>query len=291
MNADEMQGRECGILAPWVFRILIRRCSSLGGIAVAGKSIVAILILTVILTCGLAVGAHAAGGVCLDDLQITNDGKMAFSESFDSRSLRGWSSPYDVTLIQTNPGGYYLHLNKHHIQSARAWHKLTVNSAGLVELSAKVYVTPPEEQYLYKQKAFSLMEIVLYSGNSRATMSTIVNLNPKEKANRMSISLQKMQRPTVETRETEGKTNSIMQKMRQNSKEQLKGYGATTSSPVIQPKTWTTLTVKLDPKTTTTTVLVNGKSVLTQPYDPNLYQSLNWVLLGCTYGDGAQIGK
>lgn len=245
-----------------------------------------------VLACGLSSSsAFASGGVQMDDLQITNNGRVVLSDSFENTSLRGWSDPHEVGLIPSSAGGYSISLNRHHLKPSGMYHQLLVREVGDVELTAKVYVTPPEEQYQYKNKGLSTLYITMYSANTPNTIHAVVSLRPGERANRVGLGLQHTETGAPTLKMPKQIADRLKADPRQAGATRLKGYGVTSPSAVIQPKTWATLTVKLDSKTGTAAILVDGKQIVTQPFDAASYQSLGYVGISCDYGDGAQIGK
>lgn len=255
------------------------------------RSTMLTILIALAFSCRLTVvNAYAAGGVLVDDLKITNDGKMVFSDGFNSAALSAWSKLYDATLIPS-AGGYYLHLNKHHSQSASMYHQLSVKQVGVLELSAKVFINPPEEQYLYGRKQISMLVFTLYSANAPNTLRAAVSLYPGEKANRVGIGLQRTETGTALMHMPKQIAERLKPGTQAMETKYLKGYGITTPKPVIQPKTWATVTVRMDSKTGTATILVDGKEIVSQNYDVNTYGSLGYVMIDCSYGDGAKIAK
>lgn len=254
-----------------------------------GKGISAIL--ATIFVLAVAGGATAAGGVYLDDLTLTNYGTPMFTDGFNDKSLPGWSKLKDVSLGQVKEGSLLLHLNAHSALPATAWRALNVKDAGVVEVSMKLMVMPPGEQSQYKKNTYSLMNLTLCSGNSPAMIMAVVNLRPKEKANRVSIGVQQ----TVTTppadpapRIKDGKP--VIPRLGPQSA-RVKSSGATSATPLILPKTWVLLTLKLDSKTSTASMLVDNKQIVSKPYSPKDFESVRGIWLQCSYGDGVKPAK
>lgn len=253
-----------------------------------GRSISAILATLFVLAA--AGNASAAGGVYLDDLTLTNYGTPMFTDGFNDKSLPGWSSLKDVSLGQVNEGSLLLHLNAHSAQPATAWRALNVKEAGVVEVSTKLMVMPPDEQSRYKNNSYSLLNLTLCSGSSPATIMAVVNLRPREKANRVSIGVQQtVSTPPADPAKTKDGKPVIPTLGPQNAK--VKNSGATSATPLIQPKTWVLLTLKLDSKTSTASVLVDNKVIVSKPYSPKDFTSVRGIWLKCDYGDGVKPGK
>jgi hypothetical protein len=254
-----------------------------------GRSISAILATLFVLAA--AGSASAAGGVYLDDLTLTNYGTSMFTDGFNDKSLRGWTNLKDVSLGQLGQGSLLMHMNAHGSLPATAWRALNVKDAGVVEVSTKLMVMPPDEQSRYKNNSYSLMDLTVCSGSSPAMIKAVVNLRPKEKANRVSIGVQQTvdnppPAPAPKTKDSPPVRPTLGP---QNSK--TKNSGATSPTALIQPKTWVLLTLKLDSKTSTASVLVDNKQIVSKPYKPKDFESVRGIWLQCSYGDGVAPDK
>ncbi len=259
------------------------------------RRISAIPITTFALACLVTAGAaYAAGGIYLDDMTLTNYGTQMFTDGFNDSALRGWSDLHDVSLGQVNQGSYLLLMNAHSAEAATAWRQLNVKDAGVVELTCKVLVAPSDEQYQYKNKKYSLLYLVLASGNTSAAIRGVVSLNPKEKGSRASIGVQQTVTPPAQAPASSDSQSAVPKVIIPKIGPQyarIKNSGATSTAPVIQPKTWALVTLKLDSKTSTASVLVDNKKIVSQPYNPSDFQSIRGIYLWSTYGDGVKPKK
>jgi len=246
-------------------------------------------ILAIAFACLMAGAAHASGGVYLDDLTVTNYSTPMFTDHFNDPTLRGWSNLHDVSLGQMGEGSYLLYMNAHSDQAATAWRQLNMKDAGVVEVSFKMLVTPPDEQYKYKKDTFSLFYLVLASGNTPATAKAIVSLKQHEKGNRVSIAVQQTTTPATPQAKPEPGKPMLPTLGLQNAT--LKNLGAMSPGLVIQPKTWVLVTLKLDSKKSMASVLVDNKEIVSKPYKPQDFQSVRGIWLWSTYGDGAKPKK
>lgn len=225
-----------------------------------------VLMVALVLASG---AAFAAGGVYLDDLQVTNDGGVTFFDTFDKANRGQWTSTSDISFVlaEGSTTQRLLCMNKHHEKDSAAIAYPKVTSAGLVEVTTKVFVTSPEEQYLYRNGKASAFNMIFHSAKPGYYMWAIVDLSAKAQANRVGIRSQYL---------TAGKQT---------------GSAAFSQSPILKPSTWYALTLRLDPSSGTATVLLDGNPVATKPYNPGDYESISKLSILCSYGDGANIPK
>ena len=214
-----------------------------------------ILVLTLVV---LAAGAFASGGAYLDDLRIANNGLAVFSDNFDDGKLDGWMRINDTTVTCNTPGkppcGMFVNAQKYR---ATAYHSLTLRNAGLIEVSAKVYLTAPEEQYewqIRKQAAF--LGIHLYSGSSTAIMQLDIQLDPGQQQAKLCVA--------------------------RKDKAQCQP-----SNPLAKYR-WANITLRMDPKTKTASALLEGQPQVSLPYEPEEWRSIREVGINSSYGDGSQ---
>lgn len=229
------------------------------------KSGLVVAILVVLCTFSARAG-WADGGLYLDDFRITNNGASAFFDNFDDGKLDGWTKMHDASVFCTGRGRTRqcsMMLDKHQFCAATAYHSVTMPDAGKVEMSTRVYVTPPGEQYDYRKGVYCLLYITLYSGSSSSEVAAIVNLNPGEDMNRIGIRLQHMK----------------------NGKRV--GIGGTSPNPVLAPNQWAALTLRLDPKSGLISVILDGKPIVVRQYDPARFASIREVGICSGYGDGS----
>lgn len=209
----------------------------------------------------LAAGVYAAGGAYLDDFRIANNGLTIFSDNFDDGKLDGWTKVHNVTVTCDKPGkppcGMYI--NKHTYAAATAYHNLTLNNAGVIEFRAKVYLTPPEEQYEWRVKNRpAVIQITLYSGSSNATMRTSVHLDPCQQQAKACITTDRL------------------------------GSGRCPKYNPLPKNTWGDLVLTMDPKTRMATTSLDGQQEISIPYNPAEWRSVREVGICASYGDGSQ---
>ncbi len=234
------------------------------------KSRIAVAVVAITCAMVLASGAtFASGGVYLDDLQVTNDGGVTFFDTFDNGNSGQLTSASDISFVlaEGSTTQRLLCMNKHHEKDSAAIAYPKVTSAGLVEVTTKVFVTSPEEQYLYRNGKASAFNMVVHSAKPGYYMWAIVDLGAKAQTNRVGIRSQYL---------TAGKQT---------------GSAAFSQSPILKPSAWYTLTLRLDPSSVTATVLLDGNPVATRPYNPGDFESISKLSILCSYGDGANIPR
>ena len=131
----------------------------------------------------------AAGGIYIEDLTVTNDGRVVFSDNFDDGSISDWEAVRDATveLQQTKPPNGVLHVNRQGDICCCAYHKVSIPRPGVVELSAWVFLPSVEEQSCYKTSASSFTGLSILSGSTDDSVAVDVELRPKEKGYRVQI--------------------------------------------------------------------------------------------------------
>jgi hypothetical protein len=211
----------------------------------------------------MAVGAaFAAGGIYIDNLKITNNGKEVFSDAFNSGKLIGWNKMNDAiwSSDRANTQQGAMLLNKHQFCAATAYHSFSAKNIGIVEVSADVYCTPPDEQYerISKKNACGTF-FRLYSGSSNATIEAKIQLNVCQSTYQLGIT-------HLDARQ--GETYSKL--------------------PVMQPATWSHIVLRLDPRSATATMFLGGKAYVTAGYDPQQFQSLQEIGIVTGLGDGSK---
>lgn len=229
-----------------------------------GKTAVVILV-ALLLIGGFATGiARAEGGAYLDDFRISNDGTEVFFDNFNDGSIADWTKMHDTTVVRDDKDKLvgYMFMNKHTHAASTAWHPLSVSSAGLVELSTLVYVTPYEQQFDIRDGYPSVLMITLYSGSSDATAGLYIYLDkPKQDSQKSACSI------CVNLKNPNGTT--------------------IIHNTALVPQKWATLTLRLDPKTGIASALLDGTVVRTLKYDPAKFKSIRELGLCCSFGDGA----
>ena len=220
--------------------------------------------LSVVLLLALAAGgALATDGVYVDNLQVTNDGILAFPDAFDNaKVLRGWTRISDVSIAMDSANrrqGAML-LNRHVFAVAAAYHNVELKNVGTVEMSAAIYCTAPSEQYDWRvKKKTCSTTLIIYSGSSKVWIDAVVQLDSKQSAYQVGI--------------LAGGSG---------------GKNIYSTRPVLQPGKWALLTMWLDPVKARATLFLDGKTIVSTTYDPNKFQSIQEVAIQSQMGDGSQ---
>lgn len=223
--------------------------------------------LFVILIYILAAGAACAtGGIYIDDLQITNNGKVVFSDNFDRTSLTGWTDTTDASVVvdQSQKHQSALLLNSHiSCPVAQATHSLLLKNAGLVEMSAAIYCTPADEQFQHHVKKIGCVTSFIL-GPTRSELDgidAVIELNPNGSAYQLGV--------------TSLRSGTITK-------------SAVTTNPIMQPGKWALIKLRLDPKTATATVFLDGNAVASIGYNPEDYRKISEVNIVTPMGDGSK---
>lgn len=219
------------------------------------------------LACCLAGSAFAqCGGVYLDNIQLKNDGNVAFTENFDSGNISAWYQLGDASLftVDQKTPSRMLWMNSHGKNTGMAQHKLYITPNGCTELSASVYIAPAAEQYEWQKERFSAFFMSLEyrkTPNSPADSIRIeVILYPKDKGCKVAA---KRNSPVV--------TKFNM-----------------TPQPVLSTGKWVLLTLRLDPVAGTATACIDNTPLASVPYDPADFPMFNNLVLSTSFGDGTQ---
>lgn len=207
-------------------------------------------------------GAHAAGGVYMDDFQVRNNGVVVFGDNFQDGNYAGWQNVVDAKVfnLSSNPQQpvYSLCLNQQHKNVARAYHKLGISNAGVVELSVGILAAPCTEQYncTHRNNECAL-RIGLRSGNARSQINAIVFTGPEYTGCRISMT------------------------------EHKEYHGSPARGMPLQFNKWGMLTMRLDPRKRTASVLLDGKLLTTMRYDPRKFASISEICILCSFGEGS----
>ncbi len=222
------------------------------------------------LTLGLAVQATAIGGMCVEDLVVKNDGATVFADNFDDGNITDWTSTNDASVFCAgeSPGNCFLRINRTANVVASAYHRVSIPRAGTVELSAWVWLPKPSEQFTTPNST-TFTYFYLTSGEKLASGSTPdvhggPTLRSGEKAYRVQVGQQY------------GSLNKAT---------------AGTRSPVIQPETWTYLTIRIDKSIRRARALVNGKEVCSVLIDNDDFPSIGQISVWGWLGDGPRSNR
>lgn len=226
-------------------------------------------------------GAWAAGGVYLDDVKVTNNGIVALFDNFDDGNLAGWFNLSDATC-ECAKGGKppcCILLNKHIFCAAGASHNLEITQSGVVELSASILVTPPEEQYDIAVKQYDnstgkcgggpgdIMYVTLYAESTVPPKKTTANVDFYIQ----QVGTESGCRVGVRATQSNGSTSN-----------------AGCKGNIIQHQRWTPLMLRLDPKTKLARLFVDGIQVAQTGYDPVALRGIKQLNLCCGFGDGSK---
>ena len=221
------------------------------------------------IVCVLQAGqVHAAGGMCVDNFTVTNNGLVVFSDNFESKNLNKWLGSNDATILDNGqlPRNSFLLLNRHTPKNAYAYSKLPlIKSPGVVELKAAIWLPAPSDQWGWsrEQKKWTWALFSLGSVSRNYNIAAGTCLYPGERAYRIWIRLSD-DRP-------------------QN--DQVKSM----TKPFLSSGVWAALTLRLDQKTGTAYALLDGKQLCTISYNPDNFRSIKSANVLTWFGDGAQI--
>lgn len=209
-------------------------------------------------------GALAAGGIYVDNLQVTNNGITAFMNTFDNTTvLRGWTrlSDASVAVDRANRRQGAMLVNRHVFAVANAYHNVEFQVAGPVEISAAIYCTPAAEQYDWqvKKKACST-NLIIYSGSSKTWIDASVQLNPCQSTYQVGIL-------------AAGAAG---------------GSNVYSKQPILSPGRWALLTMRLDRDAARATLFLDGKEITSTHYDPDKFRSIQQIAISSQLGDGSQ---
>jgi hypothetical protein len=222
-------------------------------------------VLAFALVCCLGGSAWAQmGGICVDNVQIKNDGNVVFSKNFDDGNISDWTDLSDVSLftVQQKPPSRSLWMNNHGKATAMAQHKLDLTPVGTTEFTAAVYIAPAEQQYEWRKDEVSTFSMALdyrVTPNVGADSLRIdVMLYPKDLSCKVSAL----------------RNSSKVNKFKM------------TQQPVLPTGKWAYLTLRLDATAATATACLNGAPVASIPYDPEDFPKFTSLYLSASFGDG-----
>lgn len=224
----------------------------------------AIVLSITALVLAIASGAFAAGGVYIDDVRITNNGRQVLFDNFNDGTLNAWASVSQAIPVRVSPESseYLLHMNRHERTSASMMYRMPQQPIGVFELSALVYIALAQEQADYRLNRTSDLLFRLTSAAARGTITAGVKLYAKDQGNKVDV--------------------VVLQLIGQ---QQNTGSDRTKTS-VLPCEKWATITLRLDPATRTATVLLDGNTVASTQYDPNSFPGFRMLTVLCGYGDG-----
>lgn len=229
------------------------------------------VLVAVLLCLTLPVCGENRGGVYFDDVSLTNNGTKIFSDDFNSGQITVWSHPRPlVTLFRyaSNPVNYCVYLNRMIDINTYMSRMPKCGNVGALEFKALVYLPGNQEQWNSMHGSRDRTRINIMTGRNEDWFYVAIDGNPRETGYRVQLT-------HVNPREKNTQPGGCG------------GAGADykTSGPVIPPATWVELVFKLDPAAKTAAVSVNGRSVVSGPYDPSLIHSLSLFDLCTWMGD------
>ena len=241
----------------------------------------ALMICSTVAICLSSAPAIASGGIYLSNIRITNDGNVVLADDFRSGRLQGWTGLECASVViqkPNTPGILYLnaHSSNNSGYSASAWHSLNVGNPGLVEMSLAIYVAPAQEQYVWQQKRDNcLCYIKFFSmGVNDKTESQVaqigVQLNKNEEACRLYVYSQ------TGPNAMNGQVDMPV---------------SNTKTPVLPTGKWVTLHMRMDPLTSTLSLMMDDKTVVSTPYEPTKVHNIGRFGILSAFGDGAAMSS
>ncbi len=155
--------------------------------------------------------------------------------------------------------------------SASAWHNLDIDTPGLLEMSLNLYVTPAEQQYVWRHKLDNcLAYIKFYSvdekGAPKDQVAQVgVQLNKDETACRLYIYSQ------AGPNAMNGGSDSPSSK---------------TNSPVLPTGKWVSLRMRMDPGSSMLSLAMDGQVAVSTPYDTTKVHNIGRFQILSAFGDG-----
>jgi len=228
-----------------------------------GRSAFAVLAVIVAISMLMVGGPCSAAkpvGAYVDDVQFLNNGQQVFFDNFNDGNLDGWTKMYDVTCTQNNCERtlFNMSLNKQHFAASTAYYSLMLANTEFLDMQAKVYVTPANEQYDCRQKGLpAVLHFTLYSGNTNATIRAALYTDHTLNGCKAGLTLSGT------------------------------GSGKLTSRVVVKPLVYTRLLMRMSPRTGVATLYVDGRPVQSIRYDPRQFQTIRELGLCCSFGDGS----
>lgn len=220
-----------------------------------------------------AVGANRSG-IYFDDISVSNNGSVVFSDDFNTGKITGWSitrplvEPY---RLSTNPVNYCVYMNRmQDTNTGMDYQRREIKSitVGQLEIKALIYLPSNEELWGWGEKwgAMARTRIDLDAGTKDDCFYVAIDGLPGEMGYQVHI----VRTPYKSTPSTGSERKAVQYK---------------NTAPVIPPATWVHLCFKLDPKTKTAVVTIDGKQVASEAYDPDLIHSLQSLDLTTWMGD------
>lgn len=205
--------------------------------------------------------AGVAGGMCVEDLKLTTDGIVVFSDNFNMGKLDGWMKIRDVSLVcaQQDPPDYFLKICRQGKTVACAYHSVSVPNAGdVIELNAWIWLPKVSEQK---------------SGETNFYISSGSDDYEKTK-------------PDVHAGPAIKKGSDDYYVRIGQQYGSSKSSGAISDKAVIKPEKWALFTLRIDRTTGNAVALVDGKQACQIGIDsadfPSISQLSIWGWLGDT---------
>lgn len=198
----------------------------------------------------------ARGGVYVDDFTVTNDGKVVFSDNFDSGNLDQWTNLAAATVPCDAEGKRCcMHLNMHtDTDSGNAVHQMSIDTPGFLEVSWLQWIAAANEQARHNVTGLHLLVSVHCQDPKHwIAAETMLCANVDQPA--LDISVDNVQ-----------KSCKVQ----------------------IPTAKWVQMILRFDPKTSTISLLADNKVVGTDKYDPGVFNNLTYVRLESGLGDGTQ---
>lgn len=212
-------------------------------------------VMLLLLPCALL----AKGGVYIDDVKITNDGVVVFSDSFNGGDLKNWTALRDATApCDKDPASCCLHLNNHGTGLPNATHTLAMKEAGVVEVSWRQWVAPAEEQAGHERTVVGVMMGIVGEKTGRSIVaSTCLYVGDKEPC--LSV-------------DVDGKTGKL-------------------SELNVPTGKWVRMLVRMDSATSKVTFSADGKVGVEETYDPKSLLPAKQLTFQSGLGDGIKPGS
>lgn len=228
----------------------------------ASKVLLAAVAASIMLVPMLSVSACAEGGIIFKNMKMTNNGKEVFADSLQDRSDK-WTQSSGATFEEQG-----LELNMHGRDVVQVERGLNAEKVGLVEINFDARVAPANEQFFIVDHAIIGSQLDIISGT---TLTDSIRLD-------------------IDTRK-DSKLYNLGLVVFDNSDPNVSASSSSyTVSGVLPPDNWAHFTLRMNPYTKRIYLQVEGKQILSVPYNPSHYLSLRTIDLSSTLGDGISGG-
>ena len=220
--------------------------------------------LTIIVSIACLNLAHAAGGVYVDSVKITNGKNVVLSEEFNKGNLEKWTNVRDAWTVCDEAGklcSLCLNVSSSKYMAA-ATRLLHIETAGAIDHQAAFNIAPLEEQAPDLLKSGCEFTLSLYTKDATYQIDAEIQLSS---TGYCTLALRDYRR-----------RGGTFDAKRDITRVRLR------NAPLMK---WATLALHLDPDTSTATAVLDGVPLVTRDYNPEHYRTIEMVGVTSTFGD------